>query len=252
VLMLHCIYALYHNRDTVDWTRWCHKSLLRGAPRLSLALGPATRPCIGSHICLGRPCANDVTQIHRDFGQLPPSGEAFAPLRRSKREDSSLIDLVIGLLGITSSFVLGIGVGGGGRGALDPWILKIITKKRLFFQFRGVKNNFTIFGPSWKKFCENPLLPPPLEKILPTPMVLGRLWGLLFVLANFLSLPRAVAFIEWVFVLWLEHMELAHFSKPFSNHFLRFTSVGWLFCHTLKPLVIFVQLICLKRQSRLW
>jgi len=28
-------------RSTVDWARWRYKALLRGAPRLSLALGPA-------------------------------------------------------------------------------------------------------------------------------------------------------------------------------------------------------------------
>ena len=45
--MLYCISALYHDRNTVDWTWWRHKSLLRGAPRLwaprpGLALGPTS------------------------------------------------------------------------------------------------------------------------------------------------------------------------------------------------------------------
>jgi len=47
---------------------------------------------------------------------------------------------------------------------------EIIGKKRLFFQFRGVKNKFQHFGTPWKKFWENPLL----VKILPTPMAVWR------------------------------------------------------------------------------
>jgi len=40
--MLHCISALYHDRNTVDWTRWRHKITAQRRPRLSLALGPAS------------------------------------------------------------------------------------------------------------------------------------------------------------------------------------------------------------------
>ena len=60
---------------------------------------------------------------------------------------------------------------GGTGGALDPTLdFEIISKKRLFFQFRGVKNKFHHFWPSpVNKNWENPYWPP-LKKILPTPM----------------------------------------------------------------------------------
>jgi len=51
-----------------------------------------------------------------------------------------------------------MGIGRGTGGALAPLDFEIISKKRLFFQFRGVQNKF-------HRFC------PPLEKILPTPML---------------------------------------------------------------------------------
>ena len=64
-----------------------------------------------------------------------------------------------------------MGVGRRGqREAKTPLDFEMISKKLLFLQFRGEKVNFTTFGPRWKTFCENPLLPPPLEKILSTPM----------------------------------------------------------------------------------
>jgi len=47
------------------------------------------------------------------------------------------------------------------RGALPPWILRLLAKKGCFFNFEGLKRNFTTFGPPWKKFWENPLLAPP-------------------------------------------------------------------------------------------
>jgi len=62
-----------------------------------------------------------------------------------------------------------MGVRNGGQGGLAPLNFEIISKKRLFFQFRGVKNKFHHFWPPWKKFGENLLLPP-LEKILLAPM----------------------------------------------------------------------------------
>jgi len=70
-------------------------------------------------------------------------------------------DLVIGLLGITSSFVVGMGVGRGGRGALDPWIVKLLANKGCFSNFEGQKPNFTIFGSSWKKFLGKSSTGPP-------------------------------------------------------------------------------------------
>jgi len=58
-----------------------------------------------------------------------------------------------------------MGIGRGGqRGAFPPLNFEIISKKRLFFQFQGVKNKFHQFWPPWKKFWENPLLPPPSKK----------------------------------------------------------------------------------------
>jgi len=38
VLVLYCISALYHDRNTVDWTRWRHK--------ITAQRGPAPRSCI--------------------------------------------------------------------------------------------------------------------------------------------------------------------------------------------------------------
>ena len=59
------------------------------------------------------------------------------------------------------------------KGGLGPPLnFEIISQKRLFFQFQGVKTNFTTFAPPWKKFWENPLLLPQ-EKILPTPVLYG-------------------------------------------------------------------------------
>ena len=39
--MLHCISALYHYRNTADWTRWRHKITAQ------TQRGPAPRSCIG-------------------------------------------------------------------------------------------------------------------------------------------------------------------------------------------------------------
>jgi len=59
---------------------------------------------------------------------------------------------------------------------MGPWASEggadfgIISKKRLFFQFRGVKNKFHHFWPPLEKnFGKIPYWTP-LEKILPTPM----------------------------------------------------------------------------------
>jgi len=58
---------------------------------------------------------------------------------------------------------------------LAPLDFEIISKKRLFFQFRGVKTTFHRFcPPPGKKFWENTLLAPLVENILPTPMPLGQ------------------------------------------------------------------------------
>jgi len=60
---------------------------------------------------------------------------------------------------------------GGGRGAWPPLDFEIISKRGCFFNFEGWKPNFTTFGTPWKKFWENPQVPPwKKEKILPTPM----------------------------------------------------------------------------------
>jgi len=47
MLVLYCIFALYHDRNTVDWTRWRHKIIAQR--------GPALRSCIGPRTCLGQP-----------------------------------------------------------------------------------------------------------------------------------------------------------------------------------------------------
>ena len=64
---------------------------------------------------------------------------------------------------MTECRVACMGVGRGGMGGQAPLDFEIISKKRLFFQFRRVKTKF-------HNFC------PPLEKILPTPMVAGALF----------------------------------------------------------------------------
>jgi len=53
---------------------------------------------------------------------------------------------------------------GGGGGASPSLDFEIISKKGCFFDFEGLKPNFTTFGSPWKKFWESPLLPPPPGK----------------------------------------------------------------------------------------
>jgi len=63
-----------------------------------------------------------------------------------------------------------MGVGRGAGGVWPPLDFEIIRKK-VVFQFRGVKNKFHHFWPpSGKNFGKIPYWPP-LEKILPMPMV---------------------------------------------------------------------------------
>jgi len=57
-----------------------------------------------------------------------------------------------------------------GQGALVPLDFEIISKKRLFFQFRGAKTEFHHFWtPPGKNFGKIPYCPP-WKKILPTPV----------------------------------------------------------------------------------
>jgi len=60
----------------------------------------------------------------------------------------------------------------GGQKGLAPLDLYIVAKKFVFLVSSGKKTNFTTFGPLRKNFWKNPLVPPLLEKILPTPSVL--------------------------------------------------------------------------------
>jgi len=59
----------------------------------------------------------------------------------------------------------------GRREPWPSWILKLLAKKRLFLQFRGVKTNFHHFWPPLENILGISPSAPPLEKILPTPMV---------------------------------------------------------------------------------
>jgi len=60
--------------------------------------------------------------------------------------------------------VVTMGVGGG-RGPLDPPDFEIISKKRLFFEFRGVKKtNFTTFGSPLEKILKKSPTAPPWKK----------------------------------------------------------------------------------------
>jgi len=63
-----------------------------------------------------------------------------------------------------------MGVGRGAGGPTPPWILKLSAKKVVFSISRGKKQISPLLAPL-EKFWENPLLPPPLEKFLPTSMV---------------------------------------------------------------------------------
>jgi len=63
----------------------------------------------------------------------------------------------------------------GSRGAKAPLDFEIFSKKRLFFQFRGVKKQISpLLAPLEKNFGKIPYWPP-LEKILLTPMPLNEL-----------------------------------------------------------------------------
>jgi len=59
---------------------------------------------------------------------------------------------------------------GVGRGTLPPRILKSLEKKSCFLSFKWEKTNVTTFGSPLEKLWKNTMVPP-LEKILPTPML---------------------------------------------------------------------------------
>jgi len=62
---------------------------------------------------------------------------------------------------------------GVGRGETrPPWILKISAKRVVFLVSSGKKQISPLFA-HLEKFWKNPLVPPPLGKILPTPMAQG-------------------------------------------------------------------------------
>ena len=69
-----------------------------------------------------------------------------------------------------------VGVERRGRGRPCPLDFEIICKKRLFFQFRGVKNKFHHFWHPLEKILGKSPTAPPLEKILPTPMFVSELY----------------------------------------------------------------------------
>jgi len=72
-----------------------------------------------------------------------------------------------------------MGIGRGDRRGLGvPLEFEIISKKRLFFQFRGVETKFHHFCPPRKKFWENPLLATPWKKSLQRPLSLALLSSL--------------------------------------------------------------------------
>jgi len=67
-----------------------------------------------------------------------------------------------------------MGVGKGGGGGKSHWILKISSKKVVFLVSSG-KKQFHHFWAPLEEFWKKTLVPSPLEKILPTPMVPGYL-----------------------------------------------------------------------------
>jgi len=62
-------------------------------------------------------------------------------------------------------------VGRVGQRGLAPLDFEIISKKACFSQFRGVKTKFHHFWPALKNILGQSPTDPPLEKILPTPIV---------------------------------------------------------------------------------
>jgi len=40
MLVLHCISALYHDRNAVDWTRWRHENTTQRRPAPGSCIGP--------------------------------------------------------------------------------------------------------------------------------------------------------------------------------------------------------------------
>jgi len=57
----------------------------------------------------------------------------------------------------------------GGQEGLGPLDFEIISKKRLFFQFRGVKAIFTTFDPPVEKILGKSPTGPPLGKSIRRP-----------------------------------------------------------------------------------
>jgi len=72
---------------------------------------------------------------------------------------------------------------GVGRGDLaTPWILKISSKKVIFLISSGKKQITLLLSPL-EKFWKNPLVPP-LEKILPTPVIQNMFVYIRFFIPN--------------------------------------------------------------------
>jgi len=67
-----------------------------------------------------------------------------------------------------------MGVGRGQGRPWPPWILKFSAKRVVFLVLSGKKQISQLLTPPGK-ILENPLMPPPLEKVLPMTMRSGLL-----------------------------------------------------------------------------
>jgi len=109
-------------------------------------------------------------------------------------------------------------------GPRPPWILKLF-KKRLFYQFRGVKTKFHYFWPPLEKILANPLLAPH-GKNLPTPMLQHR--------------PMIVR--KW-FVTTVLNLP-THILQP--QNFVR------VFCNDSEAILSHISALCPRGQRFLW
>ena len=71
-------------------------------------------------------------------------------LHRCDVQNEKIANLVIGRLGITSSFVLGMVVGRGGRAPWTPWILKLLATNVVFLISRGKNQISPVLVPPGK------------------------------------------------------------------------------------------------------
>jgi len=110
------------------------------------------------------PCPPTFFSIGFVFGEVPKIKVMFVTSCVKLNVRSHTAKLMLTLE------TMGVGRGGARRG-LAFLVLEIISKKGCFFNFEGQKPNFNTFVPPLEKILGKSPTGPPLEKILPTPMV---------------------------------------------------------------------------------